>query len=155
MAGIKRSQEWLIKRILSRINKLDERSDCCWIWKGAKSHGYGNIRHNYETFKVHRIIYAHFNGKIPDNLCVLHKCDNRACCNPEHLFLGDTMDNMLDMTNKGRSGKKLTPKEVMLIFGYAGTYASIARAFNISSGMVGHIKHGRAWGHLCFKEMEK
>jgi hypothetical protein len=53
----------------------------------------------------HRVSWVEANGPIPDGLCVLHRCDNRACVRPEHLFLGTHLDNIRDMMAKGRGNK--------------------------------------------------
>lgn len=83
-------------------------SDKCWEWTGALSEGYGNFwigrfgDANYVQWKGHRYAWTCANGRIPDGLCVLHKCDNRRCMNPEHLFLGTRNDNNQDKIRKGR-----------------------------------------------------
>jgi len=75
----------------------------CWEWLGGKHRiGYGNFYINCTKYQAHRYAWILENGKIPDGLCVLHKCDNRGCCNPAHLFLGTQKDNIADMVAKGR-----------------------------------------------------
>lgn len=75
----------------------------CWYWYGAKHYlGYGLMSALGET-KAHRVSWIIHNGKIPDGLSVLHKCDVRNCVNPNHLFLGTQKDNVLDMHNKNRN----------------------------------------------------
>ena len=75
----------------------------CWEWQASfHTTGYGQIRFNHKKWTAHRVSWILINGEIPDALCVLHKCDNRKCVNPKHLFLGTNYDNMKDKTNKGR-----------------------------------------------------
>jgi hypothetical protein len=93
-------------------------------------------------------------GAIPDGLCVLHKCDNPPCCNPDHLFLGTHQDNVADRQRKGRtraggrSLAKLTVLSVALIRWRAlcgEDQASIAASFGVTQSTVSRIGSGRIW----------
>ena len=81
----------------------------CWIWQGAKNNmGYGMIR-EYETKATSKMrtthrVSAELNGHDIKGMCVLHSCDNPACINPAHLWIGTMKDNMLDKVTKGRAG---------------------------------------------------
>jgi HNH endonuclease len=77
----------------------------CIEWMGSlDGGGYGQFRRQGRLLKAHRHAWEQANGrKITDGLFVLHTCDNRACINPDHLFLGTNQDNMDDMVRKGRS----------------------------------------------------
>ena len=80
----------------------------CWEWQSAiRGNGYGAffthlIEEGRKCHGAHRYSWMLANGPIPDGLWVLHKCDNRICVNPDHLFLGDRTDNMRDCAQKGR-----------------------------------------------------
>lgn len=76
----------------------------CWEWQGFLNHqGYGQTSYRGRNVGVHRLSFLLHFGAIPDALQVLHKCDNRICWNPEHLWLGTLQDNLNDMKAKGRS----------------------------------------------------
>ena len=74
----------------------------CWLWSGAMQKGYGTMNLWDRFYGAHRISYDLHKGPIPDGMHVLHKCDVRACVNPDHLFVGTRSDNMKDMMSKGR-----------------------------------------------------
>lgn len=78
----------------------------CWPWlSGDNGSGYGHFQRNGKKYYAHREAYEIVNGPILDGLYVLHKCDNRPCCNPQHLFLGTHLENIADMVSKGRQAK--------------------------------------------------
>ena len=88
--------------------KMDIRGpDDCWNWTACKTTtGYGMLGHRGDgkhRWRAHRMAYFLTHGKIPKGMCVLHRCDNRLCCNPKHLWLGTYKDNARDMWAKGRA----------------------------------------------------
>jgi hypothetical protein len=86
--------------------KVDKRGvDECWEWNAHKNHkGYGTFQYQGQHL-AHRVSWIIEHGEIQDGLEVLHRCDNRGCVNPHHLFLGTQIDNILDMRSKGRAAK--------------------------------------------------
>lgn len=90
---------------LSRFEKcFKKKRNGCWEWqKGKNSEGYGSFRFLGEnSTPASRASWRLYVGEIPENMCVLHKCDNPACVRPEHLFLGTRSDNSIDMLSKNR-----------------------------------------------------
>lgn len=98
-----------MRPIAERLWEKVDRSagpDACWPFMGAKMHnGYGHLGaggRNDGQVAAHRVAYQDQVGPIPEGLNVLHRCDNRPCCNPRHLWIGTQRENLLDMIAKGR-----------------------------------------------------
>lgn len=88
------------KKLLDNIKIIDD----CWIWQKFKNNdGYGSIWVEDKIYRTHRLAYLLWIGEIPYNVCVCHKCDNRACINPDHLWIGSHIENMQDMVKKKRT----------------------------------------------------
>lgn len=162
------------------LSKVTVRSGC-WGWSGS-------IDKNGRAFmmvgskangtmtpaRAHRLSYEEFIGPIPDGLCVLHKCDNPSCINPDHLFLGTQADNIADMVMKGRHAKgethgsvthpesvargskaglaKLNEDQVLQIrerYREGGvTYRSLAVEYGVTHGCIGLILRRKNWRHI-------
>lgn len=152
----------IIDRFWSKVDKTSG----CWEWKAGKfSQGYGAFHLKGKLKKAHRVAWEVTNGSIPDHdsyhgICVLHKCDNRGCVNPGHLFLGSQAENLADMAKKGRSNgnpgemngnAKLTNIEVEWIkmwLGFGYSQRKIASIFGVSQAAISHIQSGSRWAHI-------
>jgi hypothetical protein len=96
----------ITKRFWSKVEKSEE----CWLWKRhCDKDGYGTFsvgrRFNNTTVNAPRMAWTLTNGEIPKGMCVLHKCDNPPCVRPDHLFLGNHLENARDKVLKGRQSK--------------------------------------------------
>lgn len=94
----------LAERLWAKIDKREP--DHCWLWiAGKNANGYGIIMRSNPRACVlaHRLVYEMVTDTIlSPRVCVLHRCDTPACCNPGHFFLGTRVDNIRDMDAKGR-----------------------------------------------------
>ncbi len=129
----------------------------CVEWQGRiNKGGYGQLYWRGKQWTAHRMIYALSTGKHPGVMHVCHKCDNRACVNPTHLFLGTNADNVRDRNSKGRQAAlcgemngfaKLNISQVEQIIADPRAASKIAPEYGISLPAVQAIKSGRNWAH--------
>jgi len=94
-----------LERFKSKLSEPTETG--CLLWTASKSNrGYGVFSDGWgKTISAHRFAYQLAKGSIPAGMVVCHSCDNPACCNPDHLWLGTRSDNQRDMVAKGRDAK--------------------------------------------------
>lgn len=140
-----------LRRFWAKVLKTDR----CWLWTaGVSGPGYGSF--GRET--THRYSWQLHYGPIPDGLGVLHRCDEKLCVRPDHLFLGTFAENMADKLSKGRqakgervAGHKLTSDQVIEMrraHADGVRQADLARRYGIRSSSVSQIVHGKRWKHV-------
>lgn len=166
----------LSERLMARVSKLDSG---CWLWTGTvNGAGYGTIGLGSAAMGkgfVHRVSYELFVGPITKGMIVCHHCDVKRCVNPDHLFLGTYLDNIIDSQRKGRwrmgptwastdrmqwqkecrgerhGQSKLSDSDVAEIrrrHASGETMAELARHFPVTRRMISNIIHRRNWAHI-------
>lgn len=130
--------------------------DECWEWDGNRDRdGYGITNYKRKRVRAHRVSWMLSRGEIPAGMCVCHRCDNPACVNPHHLFIGTIADNNHDRHRKMRdarmelaSGAKLTRADVLEIIKMrrSGTiYRVIGERFGVSWSAARNVVIGATW----------
>jgi hypothetical protein len=104
------SDPFIIARFLSHVDAIEDGK--CWEWSGiTNSNGYGRFSFKDVHRLAHRVSFEIFFGPIPQGMNVCHRCDNRLCVNPEHLWLGTQSENLRDAVSKGRLSQPDTAAE--------------------------------------------
>ena len=153
---------------LDEIKRFDSKcvrdANGCLVWTGARfDSGYGAFKLKGQERRAHRVAWQIAYGAIPKGKYVLHACDNRACVEQLHLFIGDHASNMADMVMKGRAASrerngamlrrttKLSPSDIVSIRAYlaAGVYQRrIAEIFGVTQSNISSIQRGLTWAQV-------
>lgn len=143
-------------RFWSNVNISD--NDVCWEWGlSRRKNGYGQVSYGSRNATTHRVAYELSIGEIPKGMVVMHSCDNRACCNPNHLSVGTQRDNIIDMISKGRGSgqayngcesrnKKIDKSEypnIKYLLDAGVTGRDIARRYNVDESTISYIKRNK------------
>lgn len=162
--NIESKDEYIFLKFWSHVDIKDNIEEC-WSWTGCTNatRGYGVFKLDGNTVSVHRLAYDFTKGKIDEMFQVQHTCNNRICCNPNHLKLGTPSENTRYMIKCGREERgeyrynaKITEEDVreihMLHKKCPGLKQwEIAEMFGIYKGHVGEILRGEQWHHI-YKE---
>lgn len=139
----------------SKVNVVDAGN--CWLWKRALRNGYGNFCINRVSTYAHRFAYEQTHGAIPDGMQILHRCNEKRCCNPAHLRVGTPAENTRDAYADGlicvRIGEehhrsRLKARQVLEIHRDGRIYSAIAADYGIAITTVSSIKNGYTWSHI-------
>ncbi len=141
----------LLKQLLLQIPD----DDSCIEWPRAarNKQGYGSAKFEGRDQMTHRVTWIITFGPIPDEMDVLHKCDNTKCFRPSHLFLGTHLQNMRDCVGKGRT--KIVPKltdqqvqEIRQLYAEGVKQVVLAHQFGVFQGNISKIILRKTWRHL-------
>lgn len=126
--------------------------DGCWEWMGGKFRGnYGCFWNSKKGVLAHRFSYELYYGKIPKGILVCHKCDNPLCVRPDHLFLGEHIDNIVDAAEKGRLGRlhrKLTEEQVREIKRSTLPSSFFSKKFRVNWSVISRIRHNETYKEI-------
>ena len=142
-----------------------EKTESCWEWQAAKTRdGYGRIFDNetpgYSKLTIlpaHRVSYVLANGSIPQGKLICHKCGNRSCVRPSHIYAGTIKENMRDRKAHGRQAEgerngwaKLTEDKVKLIRWLVnyGSRRKIAKILGLHHSTVKSVVSRKTWKHV-------
>jgi len=144
-----------------RFWRYVSKGESCWLWTGTKDKdGYGMLSGKKPDGKrtqlrPHRISYELHIGEIPCGVFVLHKCNNPACVNPEHLYSGTHNENMKDRIDAGHysvgekhPNAKITESIAREILASKQPAKIMAEKFGISESQIKNIRRGEQWKHL-------
>jgi len=143
------------------LSHIDIKDNGCWEWNRAKHRqGYGHFPYKRKLMLAHRASWIIFNGKLDNDICVCHRCDNPPCVNPNHLFLGTTKENIHDCIKKGKFTRcigsdkpntnldDITVKEIIRMRKDGCKYVEIQRITGATKGQIQAILHNRTWKHI-------
>lgn len=147
-----------LKRFWSKVKRRGK--DECWEWNaGLARDGYGKFNLMHTTAPAHRVAWIIKNGPLDPSVYATHKCDNRKCCNPDHIVAGSAQSNMDDKMERerwtgghpGGTHRRLTQQQVIAIrtrFAAGDTQRGMAKEFGVAAMTIHAIVTRKTWKHL-------
>lgn len=129
----------------------------CWIWQQSTREGYGRMVRHGKTWNAHVFSFVTLVRPIESGEQINHKCNVRACCNPEHLYAGSQVENMADMQLSGRArylrgskngNSRVDEQTARAIYGAKGIGRDVAERYGVSISLVYAIRKKLVWGHI-------
>lgn len=142
-----------LARFWSKV-RVPKDEDHCWEWQGATlPTGYGVFRARRElsNIRAHRYSLELSTGEpIPDDMHVLHSCDNPPCVNPQHLRVGTDADNVEDMFKRKRNPRRgrLSDEEIIrmrTLRAQGSNLEELGATFGVAPSAVSTITRGLRW----------
>ena len=156
-----KAKRYLFREHAERFSKYVNKGSECWLWTGFRDKdGYGRFQCGKRAVGAHRVSFEIYKGEIPEKAIVLHRCDNPACVNPDHLFIGSQADNIQDCMAKGRRkvmrgdqhyNAKLSSEQVLGIrrqWSNGELSAVLEQAYGVTQQTISDIVNYRSWRHI-------
>lgn len=148
--GVKKPKKTLEEAFWAYVPDRPKGEQQCWIWEGPLAAArYGALTYNKRRWYAHRLSWFLAHNEEPGSNQVLHRCDVELCIRPEHLFLGDDLDNAVDKARKGRARGVLSLEQVQMVVDThtsgdpsRGTGA-LAKELGVSPGTIQAVITGR------------
>ena len=151
--------------------KVDSRGDC-WLWTGGqRGNGYGCFKVNGKVLSAHRVSWVIKHGEIPTGKLILHKCNNRSCVNPKHLYVGTHKDNVADAiragthyfakksyfnTNSARKGTEngsskldnIKVRDIRMLRKEGMGCRELGRLYSVDHSIISEVVNHKIWKHV-------
>lgn len=143
------------KQLMDQISKNPTTG--CWTWMGAlfQGSGYGQFSNRMlakSPTTAHRASWEIHKGPIPEGKMILHKCDNRKCVNPEHLYVGNNSENMIDRSKRGYVHQmrlnEQKVREMRQLRQKGWPWRALAKRYGVHTNAVRDATLGRSWAYI-------
>lgn len=142
------AKDGAMRRFLAKVDKGLNNESCCWNWTAwTASNGYGRFWNGVREVPAHHFLLP----PVPEGMFACHRCDNKLCVRPDHIFIGTQKENIQDCIRKGRvanPGKKLTREQVEAIRRHhfqKGDTMRMAKELGVVHTTITNIRKGVSW----------